>query len=63
MSTTLPQHHSNIGTMLGDCWEVILVGVNPFNARIVDIRQHLTSIDARFLRLKSVPALKELPAL
>ena len=23
MSTTLTQHHSNIGTMLGDCWEVI----------------------------------------
>ena len=34
--------------------------VKPFSAGTVFIRQNLTSVDARFWRIKTVPALKEL---
>ena len=33
--------------------------INPFSARIVSIRQHLTYLDVRVWRIKTVPALKE----
>ena len=33
--------------------------LNPFNAGTVFRRQNVTSIDVRFWRLKSIPALKE----
>ena len=45
------------------CWLNVMPGlshINPFSAGIDFRRQNLTSIEVRFWRLKSIPALKEL---
>ena len=39
---------------------MIISMINHFNARSDFRRQYLTSVDVRFWRLKSIPALEEL---
>ena len=41
------------------CWDLQIKQINPYSAGIDFSRKNLTSVDVRFWRLKSIPALWE----